>query len=56
MPMASRASRPSITVSVGEPAVHPSTERLTIWSAPACTPARSSSAFRGTPSQRALPV
>ena len=34
MPTATSASRPSITTAVGVPAVQPSTDRLTSWSAP----------------------
>ena len=41
---------------VGVPAVNPSTERLTTWSAPASGPASSSRSFSGTPSHCALPT
>ena len=56
MPIARSALRPSRASSVGKPAVNPSTETPTIWVAPSCTPARSSSRASGTPSQRALPM
>ena len=42
MPMASIASRPSSATAVGVPIDMPSMERDTIWSAPAWTPAASS--------------
>ena len=56
MPMARMALRPSYTTGVGKPAVQSSTERPTTWSAPAWTPARSSSTDSGTPVQTALPT
>src|SRR3546814_7545424 len=54
--MATMATRPSRATSVGNPAVKPSTERPTIWLAPSCTPARSSTSASGTPSHTALPT
>ena len=43
MPTATSAVRPSSSAAVGKPTVNPSTDRPTIWLAPDCTPARSSS-------------
>ena len=56
IPIASIASRPSITTDTGEPAVQPSDERLTNWSEPAATPASASRSRSGTPIQRAEPA
>ena len=41
---------------VGVPTVNPSTDRLTIWSAPGSGSASSSSSRSGAPIQRALPT
>ncbi len=56
MATASIASRPSVTADVGVLQVQPSTERLRTCSAPACTPASSSSGASRTPVQRAVPT
>ena len=45
-----------MTHSVGKPAVQPSTERGTIWVAPAWTPAISSTSVSRTPVHFALPT
>ena len=56
MATASSAFRPSMTVSIGVPQVHPSAEVLRIWSAPRLTRASRSRAARLAPSHRALPT
>ena len=56
IPIASIASRPSITALTGVPQVQSSTERLTSCSAPGWTPASSSTSRNSTPCQRALPT
>ncbi len=54
--MASRGWVGSVIHEVGNPAVQPSTERGTIWVAPACTPAMSSTSASRTPVHLALPT
>ena len=56
MPMATMASRPSVTAASGVPAVNPSALVDSRASASSCTPASSSSSDRSTPSQVALPA
>ena len=53
---ASRGCSGAVTHSVGKPAAQPSTERGTIWVAPACTPAMSRTSVRRTPVHLALPM
>ena len=45
-----------MTHSTGMPAVKPSTDRPTSWSAPACTPAIPSTSRSATPVHLALPT
>ena len=54
MATATSACRPSKAYSVGKPEFQLSTERPTICVAPRCTPARFSTASRGTPRHTAL--
>ena len=56
MPTATIAVRPSRPISVGNPAVKPSTEWPTICVPSGCTPARSSSVASCTPCHVALPT